>query len=244
MMKPSFYTGRSGLLAFQEQINVTGNNIANSNTTAYKPQVTGFRDLLYSEMDANTPNDPLYGNGVKAINKGINAAQSGLTPSNNSLDLAIMGDGWFEVQSGDRLLYTRDGSFSISLSGNRAYLVNQRGDFVMDSNGRKITTEISSKTNSIDPHALVKRVGVYTFDYDEALTPESSNCYSSNALSGTAVSDINGNDRIKTGYLEMSGVSLADEMVDIITAQRSYQLSARVVQVADELEQTVNSLRN
>ena len=241
-MKPAFYTGASGLIAFQSRLDVVGNNIANSNTIAYKPTTTSFNDLLYTEMYVNTQNDPLSGHGVKIIGIGIDAEQSNLREGQSTLDLAIIGNGWFCVENGEKRLYTRDGSFGISLDGEQAYLVNQSGYFVLDANGERISTRVRQGA-SIDNDELTQRVGVFGFDYPEALTPVSGNLYSENELTGEATVLTEGQYELAQGYLEQSGVSMADEMVNLIAAQRAYQLSARVVQTADELEQTINSLR-
>ena len=241
-MRTAFYTGASGLVAYQESMNVTGNNIANVNTIGYKAQKTAFSQLLATRMDTNEE-PPLVGTGVRAIYTGIDASESAVIASQGTLDLAISGEGWFCVESGGKKEYTRDGNFSISLSGSNAYLVNKNGDFVLDSTGKQITAAVDSKTNSIDTEAMLDKVGVYTFSNPEALTPASSNSYLSNNYTGTATAAKTGDYTVLKGYLEQSGVSLTDEMVALITAQRGYQLSARVVQTADEVEQTSNSLR-
>ncbi len=243
-MKPAFYSGASGLLAFQSQMDVIGNNIANSNTIGYKATTSSFSDLLYTEMYVNTPNDPLTGHGVKAISTGINPKQSNLLQGQSVLDLAIIGDGWFCVEKDGNRLYTRDGSFGISLDGREAYLVNQEGAFVLDGEGNRIITRVQTGAAGVDYEALTSRVGVYGFSYAEGLTPFSNNLYAENAVTGQAIPLTEGQYEIATGYLEQSTVSLADEMVNLIAAQRAYQLSARVVQTADEIEQTVNSLRS
>lgn len=239
----AFYTGATGLNAFQESMDVIGNNIANVNTNGYKAVGTSFNDLLYSEMYVNTPNSPLVGHGVKATTKGIEAGQGITLPTSGKLDLAIAGRGWFALEAENGKLYTRDGSFAISLSGNTAYLVNKDGNYVLDAGGKRISATIDQKTTSIDTDALVKQIGIFEFAYPEALTPVSSNCYRANDFTGTATAAAQGDNTILVGYLEQSGVSITDEMANLITAQRGYQLSARVVQVADEIEQTVNSLR-
>lgn len=243
-MKPSFYSGASGLRAFQNDMNVIGNNIANSNTVGYKPTTISFGDLLYSEMYVNTPAEPLTGHGVRAMNTGIDAEQSNLISGKSILDLAIVGKGWFSVENNGNTMYTRDGTFSISLSGAEAALVNQSGAYVLDAAGNRITVQIPEGTTELDYEEMTKRVGVYGFNYPEALTPASSNCYIANEFSGEAVALAEEQYELRQGYLEQSGVSIADEMTNLISAQRGYQMSARVVQTSDELEQTVNALRS
>ncbi len=231
-------------MAFQNDMNVIGNNIANSNTVGYKPTTISFNDLLYTEMYVNTPQDPLTGHGVRALYTGIDAKQSNLVSGKSNLDLAIVGKGWFCVENDGNRLYTRDGSLSISLSGSEAALVNQAGAYVLDSQGNRITVQIPEGTTELDYDAMTARIGVFGFNYPEALTPASSNCYIANEFSGDAVALTEEQYEIRPGYLEQSGVSLADEMTNLISAQRGYQMSARVVQTSDEIEQTVNALRN
>lgn len=242
-MNTAFYTGATGLMAFQTMMNEIGNNIANVNTTGYKPVETTFSDLLYTEMYVNSA-DVLTGHGSKASSSGVNASQGTPIPTSGELNLAIVGDGWFAVDTGSETLYTRDGSLSIDISGSSAYLVNQNGDYVLDSDGNRISAEIDADSPTIDPEVLTSKVGVFDFEYPEALTPAASNCYRANDKSGEATVLDEGEYKVISGYLEQSGVSLPDEMVDLITAQRGYTLSARVVQTADEIEQTVNSLRS
>ncbi len=242
-MRSAFYTGASGLVAFQESMNVTGNNIANVNTVGYKAQKTIFSQLLSTKMDTHEELT-LVGTGVRTVYSGIDASETTLIASQGSLDLAISGDGWFCVDNSGKKEYTRNGNFSISLSDSTAYLVNQSGDFVLDSSGNKISATVDTKKGSIDTDAMLDKVGVYTFTNPEALTPASSNSYLANAYTGTAAAAKKDSYTLLKGYLEQSSVSLTDEMVALITAQRGYQLSARVVQTADEVEQVSNSLRS
>ena len=252
-MIKAYYAGASGLAAAQENMNVIGNNMANVNTTGYKPNTISFNDLLYSKMYVNSPKTPLAGSGVKATETGIDAHQGTPVPTESELDLAILGNGWFALESDGGTLYTRDGSFATTLSGNTAYLVNQEGKYVLDTNGRRISTTVSQTTTGwsgstqtstgIDSGKLIDQVGIFNFTNPGAMTPVSSNSYRANDLSGKATVAPKGENTILSGYLEQSGVSIPDEMVNLITAQRSYQLSARVVQASDEIEQTVNSLR-
>lgn len=242
-MKPAFYTGASGLVAYQNSMDVIGNNIANCNTTGYKAQNTSFNQLLYSVMDNNEDKTLYVGTGVRMISSGIDANDGTMLSTQGTLDLSISGDGWFSVENNGQREYTRDGNFAISLSGGLGYLVTQAGAYVLDSNGSRIYSSVVSGSNTLNTDDMASRVGVFTFSNPEALTPASSNSYLPNAYTGTATAASKGEYTVLKGYLEQSDVSLADEMVSLITAQRGYQLSARVVQTADEVEQTINSLR-
>lgn len=241
-MRAAFYTGASGLVAYQDSMDAIGNNIANCNTVGYKAQRTAFSQLLSSEIN-KTRNPLVIGNGVRAVYTGIDPNEASVVASQGAADLALTGNGWFCVQNNNQKAYTRDGSFSISLVGSNAYLVNQNGDAVLDSSGQQISAPVDTKTNNVDIDLMLDKVGVFSFSNPEALTPASSNSYLANAYSGTAMVAPKNEYSILKGYLEQSSVSLADEMVALIKTQRGYQLSARVVQTADEVEQTINSLR-
>ena len=242
-MRTAFYAGASGLVAYQESMNVIGNNIANCNTVGYKAQKTSFSQLLSTQM-GKASNPLLVGNGVRTVSAGLDTSAADIMDTQGSLDLAIAGNGWFCVERNGQKEYTRDGAFSISLSGNTAYLIDQSGAFVLDASGARVSSTIDTKTNSIDVDSMLDKIGVFTFTNPEELTPSSSNSYLPNAYTGTATVAPKDKYELLKGYLEQSSVSLADEMAALITAQRGYQLSARVVQTADEVEQAINSLRN
>lgn len=242
-MSRTLFTGAAGLTASQYYINNIGSNISNVNTTGYKPVVTTFSDLLYTEMYVKSA-DVLSGQGAKASYGGINPTQSSLVPTGNNMDLAISGSGWFAVETGAGVRYTRDGAFSTSVEGNTAYLVNGTGNYVLDKDGRRISQPTGTTNGTgVDTAALTAQVGVFDFANPEALLPLSSNLYAANAQSGQAT-PASADTKVVSGYLEQSGAQMVDGMVDLITAQRAYQLSAKIVQTADEDEQTVNNLRS
>jgi len=241
-MKAAFYSGVSGLMAYQEALNTIGNNVANVNTVGYKAQTTSFQDLLYTDMYVNTETNPLTGHGVKAVAVGITPGQAALIKTDRELDFAINGDGWFAVERDGRVQYTRNGSFSIGLEGYGAYLVTSDGAYVLDSNGYRIYCDSSNVKQDFAPEVLCERIGVFTFANPEALEPVSSTCYVPTAISGAAAATWEGRGKIISGFLENSGVELTEELSRMIAAQRAYQISARLIQVADENEQTINGL--
>jgi len=242
-MKAAFYSGASGLIAYQESMDTIGNNIANVNTNGYKAQATSFRDLLYTDMYANTETNPLTGHGVRAVTSGITVGQAALANTGRDLDFAITGDGWFAAEKDGQVQYTRNGSFSIGLEGTTATLVASDGAYVLDNQGQRIYCDSSSIQEDFSAPALCERLGVYTFYNQEGLEPVSSASYTPTAVSGAAMAAADGADRVISGFLEQSGVVLTDEICKMISAQRAYQVSARLIQVADENEQTINGLR-
>lgn len=249
-MKAIFYSGASGLMAQQQYMNNVGNNIANVNTSGYKPNMVSFEALLSSEKYVNTETDPLSSIGVKAVETGLNMNQGMLKSTNILSDFAIVGDGFFAVQDAvtGETQYTRDGTFAVSVEGSTGYLTAQDGSYVLDASGNKISlpkfvTDAGVESTTFDLSGIKDVIGVYSFDYAAALTPFGHNRYVESTLSGTATSMTSESVSVLQGSLECSGVSLEDEMAGLITGQRAYQISARVLQVGDENEQTINSLR-
>lgn len=240
-MKMAFYAGATGLVAHQHALNTIGNNIANVNTNGYQKQNVSFEHLLYSEMYANSEKNPLNGSGVKATDIGVPAGANPLKSTDYPLDFAIVGDGFFAVQNGNQIQYTRDGAFAVSLEGGeQGYLSTQAGLPVLGVNGQRIPVN-KKADGSYDDQAILSSLAIYNFDYSGALNPVSGNAYLPTEKSGAA--EIDHNSKVISRCLEVSGTSIVDEMSNMIAAQRAYQLSARVVQVADEVEQTVNNLR-
>lgn len=243
-MKAAFYSGALGLMAQQQALDTIGHNLANVNTNGYKSQGVSFDDLLYTRMYANSENDPLTGHGVRAVSTGIRFTQSGLRETNLALDFAIAGDGFFALDSGgEQPLYTRDGAFAVKLENGQGYLTAQDGSYVLDQSGQKIALEKIPGTETFNYDALPAKIGLYRFPNPAALTPVYGNRYAPTDQSGEAEAADGTTSELLQRFIEYSGTSMVDEMSDMIAAQRSYQLSARVVQTADENEQTINNLR-
>lgn len=245
-MNLGFYSGVTGLGAFQTAMNITGNNIANSNTTGYKPEKTTFRDLIYTEMYVNTETDPIVGTGVKAMSGGFDFSGSGLQLTEGVYDFALTGDGFFALEQNGEMVFTRDGAFQAGSVGDDYYLVASDGSFVLDSEGNRIQLEREENGINLITDGLVDRIGIYQVDNPEYMTAISGNRFTETDASGilwVVNADGEGSRQIRAGALERSGVSLSDEMTNMILAQRGFQMSSRVIQTADEIEDTVNNLR-
>lgn len=248
-MKPSFYSGGAGLRAFQIALNDTGNNLANVNTVGYKENRTAFQTLMSTEMYANTPTDPRTGHGVRALDGGLDFSQG--TPRHTEIktDFAIVGDGVFAVQTGDdRIEYTRDGSFTYSIEDGEAYLVTMDGAYVLSVDEDRITVPTVEDGETLDPSGLAEQIGVFSFTNYMALDSVMNNRFLPTEASGEATlidreDEESPKFKLVQGALEQSGVSMVEEMKNLIMAQRAYQMSARVVQTSDEVEQTINNLR-
>lgn len=244
-MKISFYNGVSGLVAYQEDMNRISNNIANSGTVGYKAARTDFSQLLYTHMAVNNESQPLTGHGVKAGDSRLQYKQGTPLQTGMPLDYALMGDGFFAVERPDgSIQYTRNGAFDISVSGSsKGYLVTADGSFVLDSKGKRVELKRDSKDEPFDLTRLPDQIGIYTIDNPYGLEPVGSSCFALTESSGEAKADRNGSSKLLQGALEQSSVDLSDEMVGVIQAQRAFQINAKMVQTADELEQVINNLR-
>lgn len=239
-MNIAFYNGASGLVAHQAALDLVANNIANVNTTGYKPTRPEFDDLLYTEMYTNDEK-PLHGHGVKLSSADLIYGQGPIQQTYRALDFALMTDGFFAVEelNGERV-YTRSGAFDLSIEGRNAFLVDDQGRYVLDSSGRHITVQKLSN-DQYDYSGLKDQIGVFVFDNPYGLESINNTSFRESDNSGTA--RLAQEYLIREQALENSGVHLADEMTSLIVTQRAYQLSARVVQTSDQMEEIVNNLR-
>ena len=242
-MKAAFYAGASGLSATQQAMDTIGNNIANVNTTGYQASRVSFASLLNGQMYVNAPDEPLTGFGVKAVDTGYKIGQGGIRATSFALDFGIKGNAFFAVENNEQIEYTRDGTFNIMMMDDGAYLGTQNGAYVLDKDGEKIELEMDEEKGAYKLDTLIEEIGLYTFTNPSALSGVSGNRFLPTEQSGEAVVDEDDISEVVQGVLENSGTIVADEMANMITIQRAFQLSSRVIQVADENEQTINNLR-
>jgi len=252
----------TGMLAQQLNVEVISNNIANMNTTSFKRQRAEFQDLLYQNQrrvgsnssDANTtvPAGVQLGLGVKTTAVYRVTEQGNLTTTGNQLDVAMQGKGYFQITLPDSsVAYTRAGSFQI------------------DQNGRIVTADgfPVSGPNQISPNAIdvtinpngqifVKLQGqtqlqsagtfnLVSFVNDAGLAPLGGNNFAATNASGNPVTGTAGNQGFVTilqGFLESSNVNTVQEITNLITAQRAYEMNSKVIQSSDEMLSTINQL--
>lgn len=227
--------GKTGAQAFQNKIDVIGNNIANSTTVGYKRNEVSFQDLMYQNAKLPTMNGEevkfVQGSGVRAEFIGADFSQGTLMVDQNEHSMAIVGEGYFGVvdaQTGQMLL-TRDGSFGVNGDGN-----------LVDAYGREVMGEW--QTNA-DGNRVFQPV-LYRPNLTANMTQLSQNNYyvePENLVS--SVDNPEGFGTVRYSSLESSNVDLADEMTDLIIAQRAYNMSIKSIQTADETWQTINQLR-
>lgn len=250
-MKIAFYNGVSGMMAFQESMNRISHNVSNSGTIGFKPDQSVFSDLLYTRMAVNTPEEPLTGHGTRIEDTRLVYRQGPVLQSGEKLDFAFMGDGFFAVERPNgNIEYTRAGAFDISIEGDKGFLVTGDGSHVLDAAGKHIELTRKEKDAPFDLEGLKEKIGIYDVPNPYGLEHSTGVCFKVTGSSGAAVAITQG----KTAFegrsydlrqmaLEQSAVELGDEMVNVIVSQRAFQLNARMVQTADELEQVINNLR-
>ncbi|MDK2812931.1 MAG: flagellar basal-body rod protein FlgG [Clostridiales bacterium] len=245
-MNISFYNGVSGMVAFQEKMNQVSHQIANVGTAGFKSSRTSFSELLSTRMAVNNTDDFYVGHGVRANDPQLVLDRGAMLETGVGLDFALSGDGFFAVMRNDGTIeYTRNGKFDISMEGKKGYLVTQDGSHVLDRRGKAIQLTRASGAEQFDLNGLNEKIGVYTFSNPYALQPSSDSCFRTSDTSGQAkaLKQEEAKAQILTSTLEQSQVSLADEMVNVIEAQRAFQMNAKMVQTADNIEELINNLR-
>lgn len=248
-MKSAFYSGASGMIAFQQALDTTGNNIANVNTVGYKQQMQSFQDLLYTNMWVNNESEPKTGHGVRTIGTGSQMTDAPFMESvGDGYNYAIAcknGEvGMFAVEDADgNIFYTRNGAFTIDVEEEE--LMTEDGFYVLDSSGDHIAMNLEYDEDADEEEPLETQIGVYRFANPSALTAITGSRFQENEQSGEAEAldyEEQGY-KLMHGYLEQSGINMQNEMMDVIIAQRAYQMSARVLQTSDEMEQLISTLR-
>ncbi|GAA6946093.1 flagellar basal-body rod protein FlgG [Helicobacter pylori] len=261
-MLRSLYSATSGMLAQQTHIDTTSNNIANVNTTGFKKSRADFNDLFYQAMQyagTNTSNTTLSPNGMEV---GLGVRPSAITKmfsqgspkeTENNLDVAITGKGFFQVQLPDgTTAYTRSGNFKLDEQGNlvtsEGYLLIPQITLPEDTTQVNIGVDGTvSVTQGLQTTSnVIGQITLANFVNPAGLHSMGDNLFSITNASGEAIvgnPDSQGLGKLRQGFLELSNVRLVEEMTDLITAQRAYEANSKSIQTADAMLQTVNSLK-
>lgn len=259
----SLAIGATGMIAQQLNVETISNNIANSTTTGYKKQRAEFQDLLYQNFrrigstssDAGTivPTGVQVGAGVRVAAVARVLEQGNLNITDNKLDVAINGSGYFQVTlpSGDTA-YTRAGNFKLSPEG-----------MIVTADGYPIQPNITIPTNAVDisinssGEVLIKLDGqtatqnvgqlqLATFANAAGLEATGDNLFMESGASGQAVTGnpgAPGFGRVTQGALETSNVNVVQEITTLITAQRAYEMNSKVIKTTDEMMQQASQMK-
>jgi flagellar basal-body rod protein FlgG len=265
-MVRSLWTGASGMIGQQANIDNISNNLANVNTAGFKKVRADFEDLLYQTIktagtpateDTVVPVGVQMGHGVKLAATQRMFTQGALQNTENVYDMAIQGDGFFRIQMYDgSWSYTRDGSFKVDENGR---LVTSNGywvlpDIVMPEGflpeSINVTKDgrVSVKVPQIDLNEPVDvgQIELYRFPNPVGLTAVGENLFKITNASGEPIPGrpgYEGMGQIAHKFLEMSNVSVVREMVDLIVAQRAYEFNSKTIQTSDNMLGTATSLK-
>jgi len=270
-MMRSLYTAATGMRAQQTNVDNISNNLSNVNTVGYKTQKAEFKSLLYQTIQtrttsANGEEKPIaaqVGLGTRIASNTAIFTQGALQASESNTDFAIDGGGFFAVRGADgQTYYTRNGSFQWAIGVNGVTLTNSEGYPVLDSNGnaivlpngvnsgRAVVTERGELGYTNDDGEFVslnQQFGIFQFNNPGGLEREAGSLYSVTDASGPALNEATVAGLIPSkviqSYLEGSNVQVADEMVNLIVAQRAYQLNSKAITTSDEMLEQANNLK-
>lgn len=259
------------MIAQQTNIDTIANNLANVNTTGYKTQVNEFKSLLYQNIQTRTtsangdakPSSAQVGLGVRNASITSVFSQGALNASESDTAFALDGKGFFAVRGADGdTYYTRNGNFKFTLATNGNMLATSEGFPVLDSTGKAIIldddyilSEVTvdkdgrlcypDENNNAQPIGVT--IGVFQFENPNGLAKQGDSLYEQTAASGQPINEATNNNVEKTSiiqkYLEASNVQVVDEMVNMIVAQRAYELNSKAITASDEMLQQANNLR-
>ncbi|MDQ2800349.1 MAG: flagellar basal-body rod protein FlgG [Armatimonadota bacterium] len=261
-MMRSLYTAATGMQAQQLNMDVIANNLANVNTVGFKKSRADFQDLLYQEMrpagtavaqGATSPSGLEVGLGVKPGTTETMFDQGTLQETGNSTDVAIEGDGFYKVLLPDGTNgYTRDGAFKLDVQGK---LVNSDGyaiqpEITIPADATSIAVgkdgTVSVTRGSSNTPENIGKITLTRFSNPAGLEHLGGNNFQETPASGTPTDGTPGQagyGQLAQGELEMSNVQIVQEMVNMITAQRAYEVNSKAIQTSDEMLQTANGLK-
>lgn len=270
-MMRALYTAATGMIAQQSNVDNISNNLSNVNTVGYKAQKTEFKSLLYQTIQTRTtsangeekPISAQVGLGTRVASNTSIFTQGAPQATENMTDFMLDGEGFFAVRGADgETYYTRAGNFTWAVNGNAIRLTTPEGYPVLDSNGNEITLPAGVSSGQVVVSSdgafgyynangqyvdMNRRFGIYQFNNPAGLEKEGSNLLSETPASGAPLNEATNNNvipsKVLQGYLESSNVQVADEMVNMIIAQRAYQLNSKAINAADEMLEQANNLR-
>lgn len=259
----ALYSAAQGMKAQQINLDTISNNLSNVNTTGFKKTRVEFKDLLYEQIKrsnfANNEGRPTsmeVGNGV-ALSATLRSFEGGsFNQTRNNYDFAIDGKGFFKVKDeNENFFYTRDGSFKTSVTDEGVKLVTSDGYFVQSEEGDVVlgddVSDVAVKTSgeitvtrTTGEDEVVATMNLVKFSNTAGLESKGSNLYIETEASGigTIPSDDSAG-KVLQGMLETSNVQVVEEMINLITAQRAYEMSSKVIQTADQMSELANNLK-
>jgi len=258
----ALYSAASGMATDQMNVDNIANNLANANTNGFKMRRTQFQDLIYQNYSqpgasagAQTivPSGLQLGLGTRPASNEIIFSQGSFNETDNPLDLVIQGKGFFQIlQPNGELAYTRDGGFQLDLNGN---LVSSSGNplqpqITIPPQAQSVTIAADGTVSYTQPGQTASQVAgqiqLANFTNPGGLNAIGGNLFMPTDASGVATAGIPGGQEgvgtLMQGYVEGSNVSVVEEFINLIVAQRAYEANSKVVKTADEMYQMINNV--
>ncbi len=258
----ALFIASTGMMAQKLNIEVISHNLANVNTVGYKKSRADFQDLMYQNLrtpgavsaeGVQIPSGIMVGLGVRPVSVQKVFQEGDFVRTANSLDLAIEGDGFFQILMPDgTVAFTRAGDFKLDSEGR---IVNSDGyplepEISIPSNTESITIGADGKVTVVQSGSTepveIGQIELARFINPGGLKPIGRNLFIATDSSGDAVTATPGSEGMGTiaqGFIELSNVNIVEEMVNMITAQRAFEINSKAVQATDELLQTINNLK-
>ncbi|MDE2570977.1 MAG: flagellar basal-body rod protein FlgG [bacterium] len=259
-MMRALYTAATGMIAQQFNMDTISNNLANINTTGFKGNQARFQDLIYETLRA--PGSPVGGSvvptgedvglGVKVASSEKTFTQGSLQQTSNPLDVAIEGDGFFQVTTPDgTAAYTRDGSFKRDQNGtlvtSDGYILSPQ--ITVPQNATQVSIGADGTVTALIPGSqqpqTLGQVTLVRFTNAAGLSPSGKNLFRQTGASGAPVISqpgINGAGTLQQGFLENSNVQVVNQIVNMIVAQRAYEANSKAIATSDQMLSTAVSM--
>jgi len=260
----ALYSAGTGMEAFQFNLDVIANNLANASTTGFKRGRANFEDLYYERIKNPGVQDTLgnltpagieVGLGTRVASTTSDFNEGNLVQTEEQFDLAIVGDGFFQIEDGTEILYTRAGNFTVNADGSLVLASADRGRFLEP----QITVPPDAVEVSINSEGFVVaqiagqqemtqlgQIELVRFINNQGLLHRGENLFSATEASGPPLVGTPGQEgrgQIRQGFLEQSNVEPVRELVSLITTQRNFELNTQIVQAADQMLQLTANLR-
>ena len=257
----SLWISKTGMEAQQMQLDAISNNLANVSTNGFKRSHAVFEDLMYQnlrQVGANSseqsqlPTGLQIGLGVRTVATSRSFAQGNLQQSSNTLDVAIQGNGFFQVTTPDGTInYTRDGSFQVDAQGR---LVTSNGlpianGITVPANAKGVNISADGTVTAMIPGNVspqpIGTISLASFINPPGLEPKGQNLYAESAASGqpnTGTPGANGLGTLMQGFVETSNVNVVQELVTMIQTQRAYEMNSKAIQTSDQMLQKLGQL--
>ncbi|MBW7886918.1 MAG: flagellar basal-body rod protein FlgG [Bacteroidetes bacterium] len=261
-MNRALRTAATGMFAQQMNVDLISNNIANVNTTGFKKSRPEFQDLMYQTIKTGGTNQDgttnevteiQIGNGVVPVATLKNFRQGDVQPTNNPLDVSIQGEGFYQIRRTDgTIAYTRDGSFKISAEGQlvdaQGYVVEPGVVFSPNTNQITISRDGTIEAMESGQTAAVRlgQLELAKFVNPAGLHSIGNNLFIETSASGNPIIGAAGSEgfgELMQGSLESSNVDVVEEMVNMIVAQRAYEINSKTIKTVEEMLAMANNLK-